>query len=194
LILSEVNVKNLKFVTDTGGLVQKKVKADFKVLGQKLGKDMKVVADYLENLSQEQISELETKGSIEVPTKNGNVNIEKSETQFLTEDIPGWLAASEGDITVALDVNLTKELEDEGNARELVNKIQRLRKESDLKVTDRIRVYVENKNGIEGAVLSFKKYICSEILAEDLKLMDELNEGSTVDINNNELKIYLEKV
>ncbi|TVR82548.1 MAG: isoleucine--tRNA ligase [Chitinophagaceae bacterium] len=194
LILSEVNVKNLKFVTDTGGLVQKKVKADFKVLGRKLGKDMKVVADYLENLSQEQISELETKGSIEVPTKNGNVNIEKSETQFLTEDIPGWLAASEGDITVALDVNLTKELEDEGNARELVNKIQRLRKESDLKVTDRIRVYVENKNGIEGAVLSFKKYICSEILAEDLKLMDELNEGSTVDINNNELKIYLEKV
>ena len=169
LILSEVNVKELEYLRETAGIISKKVKADFKKLGKKLGKNMKAVAASLSALSQEQIQEFEKNGNIDINVDNDTiVNILSSEVEITSEDIPGRLVANEGRITVALDINLTQSLIDEGYARELINRIQNMRKDAGFDVTDKIKVEIEAPAAIEGALTNFKDYICSQTLTQSL--------------------------
>ena len=174
LILTEVNVKELEYLKQSAGILTKKVKADFKQLGKKLGKNMKAVAEKLANLSQEEIASFESKGSIDIDINNTIVNILISETEITSEDIPGRLVASEGRLTVALDINITPELKNEGYARELVNRIQNLRKDSGFDVTDKIVVEILLVDEISGALNDFKDYICTQTLTKDLILLSIL--------------------
>ena len=169
LILSEVNVKELEYLRETAGIISKKVKADFKKLGKKLGKNMKAVAAQLAALSQDQIQQLEHNGSIDINVDNDTiVNILTSEVEIMSEDIPGRLVANDGKITVALDINLTQSLIDEGYARELINRIQNMRKDAGFDVTDKIKVEIEAPAAINGALTDFKDYICSQTLTQSL--------------------------
>jgi isoleucyl-tRNA synthetase len=168
LILSEINVKHIEYITDASGMLKKAAKANFKTLGAKLGKDMKDAAAALAELTNEQISALEKTGSMPLNI-NGNVyNITPDDLILTTEDLPGWKTANEGELTVALDVSLTPELVAEGAARDLVNRIQNLRKERNFNVTDRIIVSLEKHEAVLGAVSLFHDYIKNEVLATDL--------------------------
>ncbi|MCQ2973748.1 MAG: isoleucine--tRNA ligase [Bacteroidales bacterium] len=180
LILTEVNVKELEYLHQTAGILTKKVKADFKQLGRKLGKNMKNVANLLAELSQEQIADFEAKGSIDLDINGEKVNVLVSETEITSEDIPGRLVANEGRITVALDINITPELKNEGYARELINRIQNMRKESGFDVTDKIKIEIVSVPEIEGALKDFKEYICSQTLTSCLELKDQttISEGA----------------
>lgn len=170
IIKAEVNVKEIEYVTEENSQIVKKLKPDFKKLGPKFGKDMKAVAEWVTSLSQADIKKLEQEGEI----SGGNGwTLSKDDVEFLTEDIPGKLIAGDGKIMVALDITLTPELVEEGYARDLVNKIQNLRKEANLELTDRISVRVEKKAEIEGAVERFKSYIEAETLANSVNLVDE---------------------
>ncbi|MGB3075879.1 MAG: isoleucine--tRNA ligase [Chitinophagales bacterium] len=193
LILSEVNVKELDFVTDTSGLVTKKVKPNFKLLGARLGKKMKAVGEQLLTLHQDQIQMLELEGFIELRFDNEAVAINLGEVEVISEDIPGWQVANQGDLTVALDVTLTAELQEEGNARELVNRIQKIRKDQGFNVTDRITVSIERNEVINSSVINFKNYICAEILADTLELVDSLMDAATVDVNDMPVKVMVKQ-
>ncbi|MBK9730992.1 MAG: isoleucine--tRNA ligase [Chitinophagaceae bacterium] len=193
LILSEVNVKELDFVTDTSGLVTKKVKPNFKLLGARLGKKMKAVGEQLLTLHQDQIQMLELEGFIELRFDNEAVVISLGEVEVISEDIPGWQVANQGDLTVALDVTLTAELQEEGNARELVNRIQKIRKDQGFNVTDRITVSIERNEVINSSVINFKNYICAEILADTLELVDSLMDAATVDVNDMPVKVMVKQ-
>lgn len=193
LILSEVNVKDLEFMTDTSGLVKKRVKANFKLLGQKLGKKMKQANEILSSLPQPEILKLEKAGSLELEIEGEKIPVLLQEVELISEDIPGWQVANEGDLTVALDVNITEALREEGNARELVNRIQKLRKDLDFNVTDRIDVFIENTSQINLSVVKFKNYICAEILADTLELVDSLDDGASIDVNDLPVKILIKQ-
>src|SRR5690606_20046829 len=170
IIKAEVNVKEIEYVTEENSQIVKKLKPDFKKLGPKFGKDMKAVAEWVTSLTQADIKTLEKVGEI----SGGNGwTLSKDDVEFLTEDIPGKLIAGDGKIMVALDITLTQELIEEGYARDLVNKIQNLRKEANLELTDRISVRVEKKAEIEGAVERFKSYIEAETLANSVILVEE---------------------
>ncbi len=175
LVLTEVNVKELEYLHETAGILTKRVKADFKQLGRKLGKQMKAVAEQLANLSQEQIQEFEAKGSIDINLDGTIVNILTTETEITSEDIPGRLVANEGKVTVALDINLTPELINEGYARELINRIQNIRKDSGFDVTDKIKVEIVALDQIKGALADFKDYICSQTLTQSLEVVASLS-------------------
>ena len=183
LILSEINVKNLEYITDSSGLIKKGAKANFKTLGAKLGKDMKAVADVIGGYSNEEINALEKAGSLDVKVKDQVFTITPEDLIVSTEDLPGWKVATDGDLTVALDVNLTDELLAEGTARDLVNRIQNLRKEKGFNVTDRVTITLEKHPAILQAVEHFHDYIKAEVLATDLVLSDKF-EGEKVDLND----------
>lgn len=183
LILAEINVKDIEYVTDSSGLLKKSAKANFKTLGGKLGKDMKDAAAFIAAMSNEDISALEKSGSLAI-TFNGNAYTLTPEDLLLsTEDLPGWKTASDGALTVALDVTLTPELLAEGTARDLVNRIQNLRKENDFNVTDRIAVSLERHSAIEDAVLQFGEYIKAEVLADSLEFGENF-QGEKVELND----------
>ena len=183
LILAEINVKGIEYVTDASGLLKKSAKANFKTLGGKLGKDMKDAAAFIAAMSNEDISALEKSGSLDV-TFNGNAYTLTPEDLLLsTEDLPGWKTASDGPLTVALDVTLTPELLAEGTARDLVNRIQNLRKENDFNVTDRIAVSLERHSAIEDAVVQFGEYIKAEVLADSLEFGENF-QGEKVELND----------
>ena len=184
LILTEVNVKEIEYLHQTAGIISKKVKADFKQLGRKLGKNMKAVANYLQELSQEEIAKFEADGFINVPLNAEEVKVLVSETEITSEDIPGRLVASEGRITVALDINITPELRNEGFARELINRIQNIRKESGLDVTDKIAIEISKTDELSGALSDFKDYICTQTLAASLSEKENLpSDAKTVEID-----------
>ena len=193
LILSEVNVKELDFVTDTSGLVTKKVKPNFKLLGARLGKRMKAVSEQLLTLHQDQIQMLELEGFVELILDNEAVVVNLSEVEVISEDIPGWQVANQGDLTVALDVTITPTLQEEGHARELVNRIQKLRKDMGLNVTDRIAVFIGQSEAINSAVMNFKNYICAEILADTLELVDSLTDATSVEVNDFQVKVIVKQ-
>ena len=193
LILSETNVKAIEYITDTSGFIKKKVKPNFKALGPKVGKDMKAVADEITNLSQEDINKLEAEGSINLLKTQYSILI--TEVEIIAEDVPGWQVANLGKLTVALDVNISQELKQEGLSREFVNRVQNLRKEKGFEVTDRINVrYKTNAQIITGAIDNNLSYICAEILADTIILDDQLNTGDSVSIDEHELLIYIIKV
>jgi isoleucyl-tRNA synthetase len=176
IVLSEVNVKEVEFITDAAGIIKKKIKANFKTLGPKFGKLMKQIAESINQFGQTEISELEKKGEFELQIGNENVKITLEDVEIQTEDIPGWTVASEGQITVALDINVTEELKDEGFAREFINKIQNLRKDSNFEVTDRINVTIVKGGEFNKAILNYKDYICAQTLANQLELVDNLQD------------------
>nr|WP_294947215.1 isoleucine--tRNA ligase [uncultured Mucilaginibacter sp.] len=191
LILSETNIKSIEYITDTEGFVKKKIKPNFKALGAKVGKDMKDVAAAINAFGQAEIAKLESEGTIEV--LDGKYSILVSDVEIIAEDVPGWQVANLGKLTVALDVTLTEELKQEGISRELVNRIQNLRKSKEFEVTDKINVRVSDNSYIGEAVKNNLSYICAEILAESLVLDNQLNEGDKVEIDGIEILIVISK-
>ncbi|RFZ81755.1 isoleucine--tRNA ligase [Mucilaginibacter terrenus] len=192
LILSETNIKDIEYITDTAGFVKKKIKPNFKALGAKVGKDMKDVAAAINAFEQADISQLETDGTIAV--LDNKYQIALTDVEIIAEDVPGWQVANLGKLTVALDVTITEELEQEGIARELVNRIQNLRKDKGFEVTDRINVKVNCPGNIWKALENNLSYICAEILADSVVLDTELHEGDKAEIDGIELIISIEKV
>ena len=193
LIKSEVNIKAVEYITSTYGLVHKTIKPNFKKLGAKLGANMKSAASILTNLDQDAINQLEKEGSIDLLINGQNYAILHSEVEVIAEDIPGWSIASKGLLTVALDIELTEKLKDEGDAREFINRVQNLRKEADFYVTDRIDVEIENNEKLRKSINQFKNYICAEILADSINWVPLPNGGTEIEINDTPVKISLIK-
>ena len=195
LILAEVNVKEIEYVTDTSGVIKKKAKPNFKTLGRRLGKHMKQAAQIIGNLSQEEINRIEREGRFELKIDDQTWELTLDDLDIVTEDIPGWLVATDGLITVALDVTITDELRAEGYARDLVNRIQNLRKSRDYNVTDRIAIRLERHPEVEKAVQQFGDYIRTETLADRLELVDHLPEGETIELADGiSVRIEVERV
>ncbi|HET6992065.1 MAG TPA: DUF5915 domain-containing protein [Bacteroidia bacterium] len=181
LILAETNVKKLEFVTESGVFV-KKIKPDFKLLGKKLGKHMKSAQAAFSNFSQKDIASMEQNGSFNLVLDGETISIERAEVEILVDDLPGMLVAIDGRYTVALDVTLSPELLEEGLARELVNRIQNLRKDKDFEVTDKIDVKIKSHDLLTTAVRNNFNYICSETLATTLELVNELHETEAIPV------------
>ena len=190
LIMNEVNVKDLTFVEGNGVLV-KKVKCNFRTMGKKFGKLMKGIAAQMAELSQEDIEKLETSGSLELTVEGQQAVVDVADVEIISEDIPGWLVSNEGNLTVALEVELTDELRREGMARELINRIQNLRKDAGLEITDRISVVVEPNEETDAAVASFNEYICAQVLADEIKIAP--NDGAEVEFDEFNLNIQITK-
>lgn len=193
LFLSEVNVKELQTLSADNSLIVKKIKPNFKTLGPKLGQDMKLLATAAQNLTQEQIRTLEQEGILSVDLGSRQFELELADVELLTQDMPGWLVSSEGNLTVALDVTLTPELKQEGQARELVNRIQNLRKDSGFDVTDHIIIHFSGPEVLEESIKAFKSYICNETLADDVHFA-AITEGETVEIDELIATLNLVKV
>lgn len=193
LIKSEVNIKGVEYITDTEGLVHKTVKPNFKKLGAKLGANMKAAAAVLTSLDQKQISSLEANGQVEIEVNDKPYTILSSEVEIIAEDIPGWSIASKGLLTVALDIEMTEALKQEGDAREFINRVQNLRKEADFYVTDRIEVEIENNEMLRKSINQFKNYICAEILADSINWVPLPSQGTEIEINDTPVKISLIK-
>jgi isoleucyl-tRNA synthetase len=189
LILAEVNVKEIEYVSGAGNIIQKKVKPDFKSLGKKLGKNMKAVADALASLSQEDIQQIEKSGSFETNISGEIIQLTREELEIVPVDIPGWLVATDAGLTVALDIQLSDELIAEGMARELVNRIQNIRKSSDFNVTDKIAIQLEALDFVNPAVEKYASYICSETLAEKLDMVEKGDGGEILDLPEGEIWI-----
>jgi isoleucyl-tRNA synthetase len=193
LILSEVNVKEIKYVDNTSGILVKKIKPDFKKLGPRYGKIMKNLASVLAGISQEAILQLEQTGKLAIPVAGQNAEITIEDVEIISEDIPGWLVANEGNLTVALDITVTGDLRKEGIVRELVNRIQNIRKSSGYEIVDKIHVLIQQDSHVNEAVETFKDYIANQVLAESVRLGD-LTEGTELDLDDFKLLIQVEKI
>jgi len=193
LIKAEVNVKEIEYLNPDNTFISKKIKPNFVALGKKLGPKMKTVATLLSQFTQDQIRLLEKEGQYNLPVDSEDLILQASDVEITSEDIPGWLVASKGQLTVALDVTITKELEHEGNAREFVNRIQKIRKDSGFELTDRIEVGVMAENGLKNSLAQFKDYICAEILADKLEFLTENNSGIEIEVNDIQLKVIVSK-
>ena len=194
IILSEVNIKEIEFLKDTTGIVVKSVKPNFKVLGKKLGKKMKFVAQKLSQLEQEQIAEFEKNGFIEFDIAGENVKIGIDEVEIVSKDVPGWLVATDGKYTIALDVTITDELKQEGFARELINKVQNYRKEQNFEVTDKILMSISTEDELKQAIEKFSDYISSQTLTEKIDFVENTDAGFVeFDINGVKAYIKIEK-
>ncbi|HNX56060.1 MAG TPA: class I tRNA ligase family protein, partial [Prolixibacteraceae bacterium] len=189
IILSEVNVKEVEYITDSEGIIKKKIKANFKTLGPKYGKLMKQISGEIAAFSQHNIGQLEKSGNYPLNIEGQEILIGLEDVEIQTEDIPGWLVASEGGLTIALDINLTEELKQEGIAREFINKIQNIRKDSDFEVTDRIVLKIQKHDFYNQAVTNFAEYISNQTLASELVMVDTLEDENSslveidVDVN-----------
>ncbi len=188
LIMNEVNVKELKFVENSEGVLVKKVKCDFKKLGPKFGKQMKAVAAAIAALSQEAIAELERNGKYTLKLDGGDAVVEASDVDIFSEDIPGWLVANEGRLTVALEITVTEELRREGVARELINRIQNIRKSSGFEITDKIAIKLSKNPQTDDAVNEYNAYICNQVLANSLTLVDEVENAT--ELNFDDFTLY----
>lgn len=194
LIMSEVNVKGINYVGGDAGILVKRIKPDFKKLGPKFGKNMKAAAQALTSLEQSQIAQFEKDGKIALTLNGEEAVVELADVEVISEDIPGWLVANDGNITVALDITITDDLRKEGIARELVNRIQNVRKSKDFNITDRIVVKITPDEHVNDAVAQFKDYIAKQVLAVAIKLAPV--EGADVialDMDDYELKITVDK-
>lgn len=195
LILSEVNVKTLECLEDSSGVLVKKAKANFKRLGPRYGKQMKAIAGLVADFSNEDIDRIEKNGSIILQVEGMEIHLELEDIEISTQDIPGWTVAVDGDLIVAVDLAISEELKNEGIAREMVNRIQNLRKESGLAVTDRISLRIERHEAILQAIESNKNYICSETLAGKLDVVELIDGGETVSLDEQvSTRIQIEKL
>lgn len=194
LIKSEVNIKTIEFIAEDSGVITKKIKPNFKALGPKLGAEMKTIAAQISAFTQQQIAELEKSGNYAIETANKTFVISLEDVEILSEDIPGWLVANAGHVTVALDVTITPALKEEGYAREFVSQLQRMRKEMNLEITDRIGVDFEAVDmELSGALLNYKQYICAEILADTLEQVASLPESEAISVNDISIKVLIKK-
>lgn len=193
LIKSEVNIKEIEYLTDTEGFISKKIKPNFVALGKKLGPKMKAVTVALAKLDQHDIIRFEREGHYTVNADGDFVELTLSEVEITSEDIPGWSVASKGPLTVALDTTITPDLEQEGAAREFVNRIQKIRKDSGFELTDRINVLIDTNNGIQASLAKYYDYICAEILADSLDFQTNINGGIAIEVNDNPLKVSVTK-
>ena len=193
IILSEVNIKSIDFISQDNSLLKKKAKANFKVLGPKYGKDMKEIAGLVSSWSSEEVSLFEKEGEKEISLGSGPLFLYKEDVEIVTDDVPGWEIATAGNITVALDVSISKELQEEGFARDFVNRIQNLRKEMELEVTDLIVIEVCCGQEIQEAFKNNLNYICSETLTESLDFVSKL-EGNEIVVESDSFKYLIKKV
>ena len=193
LIMNEVNVKEIDFVEGASDILVKKVKCNFKILGKKFGALMKQVAAAVTAMSQEQIAELETAGKLVLDLNGTPAEIEAGEVEIYSEDIPGWVVANEGVLTVALDVTVTDELRREGIARELVSKIQNIRKSSGFEISDRIAVTLSSNEASDAAIEEHKAYICNQVLADSLTIA-EVAEGTALEFDGFTLQALVSKI
>ena len=196
LVKTEVNIKELQIVTNENSTVKlvKRIKPNFKTLGKKYGKQMKEIATAIAALTQDRIADIETRGQIVLPLPSGEVEVELADVEIATEDMPGWLVANEGNLTVALDIEVTDELRQEGIARELVNRIQNLRKSNGYEITDKIAVTIESNDEVNTAVANFKDYIAAQVLAQSLIVADKVENPIALDFEDFVVNISIEKV
>ena len=194
LIMSEVNVKELRFVEGDSGVLVKRVKCDFKKLGPKFGKQMKAVAAAVSGMTQEEIARLEREGSYTFILDGAEAVVEAADVDIFSEDIPGWLVANEGRLTVALEVTVTDELRREGIARELVNRIQNIRKSSGFEITDKIDIVLSKNPNTDDAVTEYNTYICNQVLANSLTLADEVADATELSFDDYSLMIKVTKL
>lgn len=184
LLKAEVNVKEIEYLSPDNTFIRKKIKPNFVALGKKLGAKMKAVSTALSQFTQEDIASLEKEGQYNLSIEGEPLILQISEAEISSEDIPGWTVAGKGSLTVALDVTVTPELEAEGNAREFVNRIQKIRKDSGFELTDRVLIEVAAPDGLKDSLAQFKTYICAEILADSLEFVPEIKDGTEMDIND----------
>lgn len=197
IILAEVNVKEVEYLSDTTGIIHKKIKPNFKTLGPKHGKLMKEISQIINGFSQQDIGTLEKDGQCRIMAGGQEIVLTSDDVEIITEDIPGWLVATEGAITIALDIQITGELRKEGIAREFINKIQNIRKDSGFEVTDRIAVKIMKHELLDDAIRTHAGYISTQTLAAELELVDELNSGMSKNIEIDtgvETLILVEKI
>ncbi len=195
LILNEVNVKELKYVDNAAGVLVKRVKPDFKKLGPRYGKIMKQLAAEVQNMTQDAIITFEREGNYSFDIDNQTATIELADVEIISEDIPGWLVANAGKLTVALDITITDSLRKEGVARELVNRIQNIRKSSGFEITDRISIIISENEQVRDAISDYREYIASQVLADSIEMsLSELASGQDVDMDGYILRMSVEKI
>lgn len=193
LIKAEVNVKEIEYLDPDNTFIQKKIKPNFVVLGKKLGAKMKTVSAALSHFTQDDIVKFEKQGNYTLMIEGEPLILELSEVEISSNDIPGWMVANKGSLTVALDVTITPALKMEGDAREFVNRIQNIRKDNGFALTDRIEVKVAANNGLKDSLAQFKTYICAEILADNLEILPEIEGGTEIEVNDVSLKVIVSK-
>ena len=196
LILTEVNVKGVEYIEDTAGIMTKRVKPNFKTLGPKFGKQMKQISTAVAGFSQADIAKLEREEKWPLEIDGDTLPLTLEDFEITSEDMPGWLVASEGRLTVALDITVTEDLKKEGIARELINRIQNIRKDSGFEVTDKINIIIEKSPVVAGAVESYGEYIASQTLAKNIAVKDNIGEGQGVitDIDDTDIRIAVTKI
>jgi len=193
LIKAEVNVKEIQYLDADNDFIQKRIKPNFVALGKKLGPKMKAVSSALAQFTQADITQLEKEGQYNLSIDGEPVTLQITDVEISSEDIPGWTVAAKGSLTVALDVTITPELQAEGNAREFVNRIQKIRKDSGFELTDRINVIVAAPNGVKDSLAMFNNYICAEILADKLEIVPEIQDGTKIELNDVSLNVSVSK-
>ncbi|HVT86506.1 MAG TPA: isoleucine--tRNA ligase [Chitinophagaceae bacterium] len=193
LIKAEVNVKEIEYLDPDNTFIQKKIKPNFVALGKKLGSKMKAVSAALSQFTQDDIVKLERQGNYTLTIEGEPLTLELSEVEISSNDIPGWMVANKGSLTVALDITISQALKMEGDAREFVNRIQNIRKDSGFELTDRIEVKVAANNGLKDSLAQFKTYICAEILADNLEILPEIEGGTEIEVNDVSLKVIVSK-
>jgi isoleucyl-tRNA synthetase len=193
LVKHEVNVKEVELLEDASDILVKQIKPNFKALGPRFGKDMKLMANAIQNMTAEDIKEIEEKGGLGIEINGKSINLERNDVEITSQDIEGWLVANQGAVTVALDVTISEVLKEEGIARELVNRIQNMRKDSGFELTDRIEVYLQSEATIENAVKQNLEYIKLETLTEELHLVAQLKKGDDISFDAINTKLYIQK-
>ncbi len=194
LIKHEVNIKEIVLLEDASDILVKQIKPNFKTLGPKFGKEMKFIANHIRNFTKEDILKIELDGKMPIELDGKMINLELSDVEISSKDIEGWLVANEGSITVALDVTISEELRKEGIARELINRIQNVRKDSGLDVTDRIKLTVLKSEDLEESINKNKEYIMSETLTDELVFVDQLIDGTAIEFDTIKSKILIYKM
>lgn len=187
LIKSEVNVKEFEYLNPDNTFISKKIKPNFVALGKKLGSKMKAVSAALAKFTQEDIASFERDGKFELNVDGDIIPLAINEVELTSEDIPGWTVASKGPLTIALDITITPELQQEGAAREFVNRIQKIRKDNGFELTDKINVQIDTNDALKSALMAHKHYICAEILADELEFLSIDEGGTEVEVNENQL-------
>ena len=193
LIKHEVNVKEIELLEDASDILVKQIKPNFKTLGPRFGKDMKLIANEIRNFTAEDIKKIEQSAALDVEINGKNITLGLEDVEITSQDIEGWLVANEGALTVALDITISDDLRREGIARELVNRIQNLRKDSGFEVTDRIDIKLQKDEQVVKAVDSNLEYIKAETLTADLEIMDQLDSGIDIVFDDISTKLYIKK-
>jgi isoleucyl-tRNA synthetase len=193
LIMAEVNVKEILLLDDASGVLVKQIKPNFKALGPRFGKDMGLISKEIQSFTKEQINEIDANGSLMIEIAGKSINLSLEDVEITSQDIPGWLVASSNGITVALDITINEELRNEGIARELVNRIQNIRKDSGFEVTDKIKVQLQKNGILEEAITNNLDYIKSETLTESLVFVDQIENGTEIEFDDIKTSILISK-